>query len=489
MKCAETVPNGYSECMNTLSAVLMMAVSAQIVDIGDRLEPFWDSHLIETLDGVQHRLHEPVERGVALRFDRPYEGRFCGYVTVLHDGDTYRMYYRGLPEARADGSNAEVTCYAESPDGIHWSKPDLGLFEVAGSRDNNVILADAAPFSHNFSPFIDTRPGVAPDERYKAMAGTSKTGLHGFVSADGVRWRKLDGPLITDGVFDSQNVAFWSEAENQYVAYFRTWSEGGFKGFRTVSRATSPDFRTWSKSTYMDFGETKMEHLYTNQTHPYFRAPHLYIATPMRFMPGRRVLTPEEAKELGVHVEGSSDYSGDSADAVFMTSRGGNMFERTFMEALIRPGQDLGNWASRAGMVALGVVPTGGGEMSLYKQAHYAQPSAHLLRYTLRTDGFASIHAPYSGGFFTTKPLEFSGEELVINFATSAAGSIKVEIADSFGEVVRGYTFEECEEIVGDRIEHIVKWRGSTDVEPLSGAPIILKFWMYDADLYSIRFR
>src|SRR5690606_36635179 len=140
-------------------------------------------------------------------------------------------------------------------------------------------------------------------ERYKALAGTRKTGLHGFVSPDGIRWRKLDGPLMTDGVYDSQNVAFWSEAENAYIAYVRTWSEGGFKGFRTISRATSPDFRTWTESAYINFDETPMEHLYTNQTQPYFRGPHLYIALPMRFMPGRRVLTDDEAQHLGVYID------------------------------------------------------------------------------------------------------------------------------------------------------------------------------------------
>ena len=219
-----------------------------------------------------------------LCFDEPWEGAFCGYVTVLADGEKYRMYYRGLPAAGKDGSEAEVTCYAESPDGIHWEKPALGLFEVRGTRKNNVILHGSAPASHNFSPFLDTRPGVPASERFKALAGTQESGLLAFVSADGVRWRRIeDKPVFTKGAFDSQNVAFWSEAEGRYVCYFRTWSAGDYAGFRTVSRTTSPDFRGWSDPVAMDFGKTPAEHLYTNQTHPYFRAPHIYIAIPMRF--------------------------------------------------------------------------------------------------------------------------------------------------------------------------------------------------------------
>jgi hypothetical protein len=77
--------------------------------------------------------------------NRPWEGRFCGSVTVLKDGEKYRMYYRGLPADATDGSDYEVTCYAESRDGMHWVKPNLGLFEVNGTRDNNVILHGIKP--------------------------------------------------------------------------------------------------------------------------------------------------------------------------------------------------------------------------------------------------------------------------------------------------------------------------------------------------------
>jgi len=88
---------------------------------------------------------------------------------------------------------------------------------------------------------------------------------------------------------------FWSESEQCYAAYFRTWTGGAFAGYRTISRATSPDLVHWSAPAEMSFGDTPREHLYTSQTHPYFRAPHVYLATPMRFMPGRKVLTSEQA--------------------------------------------------------------------------------------------------------------------------------------------------------------------------------------------------
>lgn len=456
------------------------------LQIGSKRELFVDAFLIDTLQGTRLKLHTPTRAGQVLSFDRPWEGAFCGYCTVIKDGDTYRLYYRGLPSAGKDGSDSETTCYAESQDGVHWIKPKLGIYSISGSQDNNVILQGQAPFSHNFSPFLDTKPGIPTAERFKALAGTGKTGLVAFISEDGKRWKKLrEKPLITKGVFDSQNVAFWSESEDCYACYFRTWTGGGYRGFRTVSRCTSRDFIKWSEPVPMSFGNTPTEHLYTNQTHPYFRAPHIYIAIPMRFMPGRRALTEAQARQLGVHAK----YGGDCADAVFMSSRGGPVYDRSFMEGFIRPGTDLGNWASRAGMCALGVVPTSDTEMSIYKQAHYAQPTAYLERYTLRTDGFASLHAPYQGGEVLTKPLVFTGKALVINFATSAAGSIRIEIQNNQGEAHPGFALTDAQDIIGDDIARTVSWKGHSTVEALAGKTIRLRIQMKDADLYSIQFR
>ena len=456
------------------------------IALGSSLELFTDDQLIGRLDGCSLKLHEPHHANVALRFDAPWEGAFSAYVTVLHDDERFRCYYRGNPIAGRDGSDTEVTCYAESRDGIHFTKPALGLFEVHGTRSNNVVLAGHAPFSHNFAPFLDSRPGVPAAERFKALAGTSERGLFGFVSADGLRWRKLrETSLITKGAFDSQNVAFWSASEQCYALYLRTWTGGDFAGFRTISRATSTNFLDWSAPVEMSFGDTPREHLYTSQTHPYFRAPHLYVATPMRFLPGRKALTAEQAHTLGV----DPGYAGDTAEAVFMTTRGGHRYTRTFMEGFIRPGPDLGNWASRAGLSALGIVPTGPAEMSLYKQAHYAQPSGHLVRYTLRTDGFVSVNAPFAGGSFVTRPLAFTGRELVLNFSAGAAGGLRVELQDAAGKPLPGFALADAVEQIGDEIERVVTWKSGRDVSGLAGRPVRLRFAMQDADLYSLRFR
>lgn len=469
-----------------LGAIPCQSEDPDPIDMGDSRELFVDDYLADRFEGTELKLHHPVPAETAVEFDRPWEGLFCGYVTVIEDGDTYRMYYRGLPTAGRDGSEVEVSCYAESSDGINWTKPNLGIHEVNGTLDNNAILKDAAPASHNFSPFLDTKPGIPKEERFKALGGTIESGLFAFVSPDGKNWKKLrEEAVITDGALDSQNVAFWSETEECYVCYLRTWTKGEFAGYRTISRTTSTDFFEWSDLVEMEYGETTREHLYTNQTRPYFRAPQIYVSIAARFMPGRRVISTEQAEAIG----GDPNYSGDISDNVLMTSRGGNHYDRTFMEGFIRPGIGLGNWTSRTNYPALGVVPTGPDEMSMYVQRNYGQTTHHLQRCVLRKDGFVSVNAPYSGGEMVTKPLTFSGKELEINYSTSAAGSVKVEIQDCDGKPVEGFSLEDCLDIVGDEIERVVDWKTGSDVSGLAGKPICLRFVMKDADLYSIRFR
>ena len=457
----------------------------QAIPLGSDRELFIDHYLVDTLLNTRMVLHEPRDEGVVLRFDKPWEGVFCGYCTVIRDGNKFRLYYRGRGEAGADGSVLENTCYAESRDGVSWTKPSLGLYEIESSFDNNIILAGDAPFTHNFSPFLDNNPHRKENEKFKAMAGIEKSGLFGYVSEDGIHWKKLgNAALIKKGQFDSQNVAFWSEKEGMYLCYFRTWTTDGYQGYRTISRTTSKDFIHWSEPELMTFGDTPMEHLYTNQTHPYFRAPQIYIAVAARFIPNRQVLSQEEAERLSVN----PGYFKDCSDAVLLTSRGGNRYDRTFMESFIRPGIGLQNWVSRSNYPALNIVQTGPEEMSVYLNQDYAQPSAHFRRYSLRLDGFSSIRAGYNGGEMLTKYFTFKGTRLHLNFATSAAGEIKVEIQDERGIALPGFTLEDCREIIGNEIERTVTWNTDQKLQDLQGKVIRIRFLMKDCDLYSIIF-
>ena len=116
-------------------------------DIGSRRELFVDGALIERLSGkAELRLHHPVPKEIALIHDAPWEGSGSGYHSVFKDGEKYRMYYKAWQLDVSDKgvkTNAHplFCCYAESDDGIHWKKPELGLHEFNGSKANNIVIA------------------------------------------------------------------------------------------------------------------------------------------------------------------------------------------------------------------------------------------------------------------------------------------------------------------------------------------------------------
>ena len=127
-------------------------------------------------------------------------------------------------------------------------------------------------------------------------------------------------------------------------------------------------------------------------------------------------------------------------------------------------------------------------ELSIYYSEHYRSATCRLRRATLRLDGFSSINAPYEAGEFVTHPLIFEGGKLVINYASSVSGGIKIEVQQLDGEPIKGYTLDDCSDIYGDEVERTVTWANSADLRSFSGSPIRLRFSMKDADLYSIRF-
>ena len=154
-----------------------------------------------------------------------------------------------------------------------------------------------------------------------------------------------------------------------------------------------------------------------------------------------------------------------------------------FSIRFLRPGVGLENWVSRDNYPALNVVETGPQEMSFYVNRHYGQPTSHLSRYTLRLDGFAALTAPYRGGEALTKPLRFTGRNLELNYATSAAGFVRVEVLSADGAKVA-----ESGELIGDRIVRTVIWKDGKDLQEWQGKPVRLRFRMKDAELFSLRF-
>jgi hypothetical protein len=192
----------------------------------------------------------------------------------------------------------------------------------------------------------------------------------------------------------------------------------------------------------------------------------------------------------------SPRYGAATTDTVFMSSRDGLSFRR-WGEAFLRPGlRTRDNWSYGDNYAAWHVVQTKSGmadapdELSLYAtESYWTGTSSALRRYTLRMDGFVSINAPLNGGEALTKPLLFAGTQLSLNFATSAAGSIRVEVQNADGAPVPGFTLADAPEIFGDALDRAAPWKDGANLAALAGTPVRLRFVMKDADLYAFRFR
>jgi hypothetical protein len=475
-----------------------------------------DRHLIAEMSGVDFRLHEPRPAETSIVFDRDWEGNTSAYASLMKTESGFRMYYRGhsLPSYALPGTlqpgerivpeHDETVCFVESRDGVRWERPNLGLFEFNGSRENNIVWM--GPGAHNFYPFRDRNPQARPEEAYKAVASFRPAGgpppppsnadaktqyeyfqrpdaqpaLYFFTSPDGVRWKLADSePIIRDGAFDSLNVAFWDELRKEYVALYRDFQNG----VRSFKFARSSDFRTWTKGQWADFGTAPQFHLYTIAAAPYERAPHLYVGIPRRYLPWRTYFREMDRETPGV------------SDALFMSSRDGVAWT-LFPEAFINPGSNPRNWSHRANTPLPGFVQTSESELSLFIERDYTFASNRVERMVLRTDGFVSLRAGYPGGEWISKPLIFRGSELFLNYSTSANGSIRIEIQDAAsGQPIPGFVLEDSPLVFGDHISRSVDWgyqKGMTDRSPLralQGRAVRLRFVMKEADLYSLQFR
>ena len=250
---------------------------------------------------------------------------------------------------------------------------------------------------------------------------------------------------------------------------------------------------------WLTYPGAPVEALYTNQVKPYYRAPHLFVGFPTRYVERGWSATMDalpHPEHRRIRASSSERYGTALTDALLMTSRDGHAFKR-WGEAFMRPGlRPTDNWAYGDNYIAWHVVETASDiegappELSLYAtESYWTGDSSELRRFTLRMDGFVSVNAPLRGGEFTTKPILFEGSKLLLNFATSAAGNVRIEIQDAQGAAIEGYTLAEAAEIFADALSREAPWSDGRDLAPLAGAPVRLRFVLSDADLYAFQFK
>lgn len=463
----------------------------------------------ETPYGIQLAVHLPrLDLTPIIRADREWESFINVYSTVFEDDGLFRLYYEchHIPGGDKVDDLKAMIAYAESTDGVNWRKPGIGSMAFAGSDDNNLVYGlDLAlgRGAHGATVFKD--PGAPVAERYKLIhmgRHNGVPGVFGAVSADGLRWKALEKPLVNNFMSDTQTVARFDPQKGKYVGYFRGWrgyEAGNWHGRRAISYAETEDFRSWPVPEIIvepDSNDPPEVDIYTNGYTPWPGAANAHLMFPTFYRRTR-----------------------DTTEIHFCTSRDGLHWHRPSRQAIISSGGPGSGW--EGGIYAgCGLVGLKHGEISLlvgpkwhtHNELHYEQRRSveppdrgYLSLATWREDGFMSLEAE-SVGAFTTVPLVFTGSQLHLNAWTRFGGAIYVEIVDpdtdiyaarppvkagsyleSNPDALAGYTFQDCAPLTGDNPNGIVSWGGSTDLSHLAGKAVRFRFWMARARLYSLR--
>ena len=219
------------------------------IDIGGRKQLFLDGRMIRSSENAQVRFHEPYQSGDLLVWaDQPWEsgpGAYvCGGCSVLKEDGKVRLWYDVvLGEERPGIDSERGLAYAESTDGIHFTKPILGLCEHRGSTENNLVIPS---YIAGGSVWIDPNDPANP---YKSQTFNRAMQLVLFQSPDGLHWSEARRWDV--GHCDTQSIVFWDEALGRYVLYTRRWVGGATPGaeYRIVRRLESDDLEAWGDET------------------------------------------------------------------------------------------------------------------------------------------------------------------------------------------------------------------------------------------------
>ena len=488
-----------------------------MIDIDKRRECFFDSQLIDPLrSSADLMLHHPQFRETVLVHNAPWEGDGCNYHNLFfdpswhgidgsHPEGVYRMYYLGWEMISADGKRHKVSdihvCYAESADGISWTKPNLGICPFNGDKNNNIILCrESVKNLHpnvlfdNFMAFRDENPACSDEQRYKGI-GTFGMGLWCFHSPDGIHFTPAH-KLEIKGRFDSLNIIFWDSLARKYRGYIRDLHPSaipGEKDARDIRYTESEDFVNWTPAQQIRYDDEEDIPLYTSCISQYLNAPHLLVGFPSRYVERKEwnssfeELCGKEKRQSRMKIH--PRYGLAVTDCIFMVSRNGMDFHR-FGEAFMRPEIENGrNWVygdcypARGFAVTKSPFPGAPDELSMYVFTnHWMGIPSTLDRYSIRMDGFASLHAGAKEEHATTKVFVFQGNDFFINFETSALGYMQFTISDFDGN--------ECSscEVFGNSLDRKVHFENGT-LSAFAGKPVRMHIRMRDADLYSLQFR
>lgn len=460
---------------------------------------FLDPAFLEKTSGVELRVNRAERRELVIRPDRPWEKRMISlFSTVLDEGEKLRMWY-----ICRDADNVPNVAYAESTDGVQWTKPDLGIVDYHGSKQNNLV---GIPFLEG-NVYRD--PRGAPGQEYIYVTNAGKEGVVRHYSADGLRWKRDAEPLLRFRP-DTQNVTFWDERLGRYVLYLRAWdiAEDWNGRLRKVARLELDDLTrpadivasgkgaNPTRANYLprltdeaptvlaaDASDPPNTDVYNISALPYPLDPRWYVGFPSWLLREKNI----SDGRLEVQFVGSRDgitwHRYDRAPYAPLGPLGGEAGNMTFLgPGVVHRGDELWQYGA--------AFRTRHGDVN----ARIEEPDGFIYRYVQRVDGFVSAD------FLTTdpnspdarcliQPVKVDGSRLLVNVDSGALGTLRVALVDAAtGEPIAGYTFDDSKPLRTNSVRAVAGWKGGADLTPLLGRQIRLAFEGNRTKLFSFYF-
>lgn len=451
---------------------------------------FLDGAAVEQSDHLRRVFHaaEKFSDRPVLERDQPWEGvsAITGpyvYGTVLQEEGKFRMWYQLLHEGNHVG-------YAESQDGVHWTKPALGIIEFKGSRANNLVVSAfdpaAAGGGHCHNPSVIRRVNAPEAEtRYMLFGFDGHQGhARAAFSSDGLHWR-YDPATEKQPLFRSSDVVNF-DYDPYEGRFYSTWKTRNRRG-RAVGIAWSSDGTNWTKPFdgpvfAADDLDPDTTQIYGMPVFPYqglyVGLPWIYHARYFRYGDYSVERLHEAQHDSPRTMDVQLAWSWDLINWTRPLSR----------EPFLNRGKP-GTWD--AGMVVTARAPVAvndrlyfyyGGTDGVHDERRVC---AAIGLATLRLDGFCSMKAESQVGSLVTRREPFHEPAVLINARTTSAGSITAEILDRHDQLVTGFSREECIAFQGDAVRHVLRWKTSQFSPEPRRPDYKIRFWLQDAELFS----
>ena len=471
---------------------------------------FLDTRQVMDMKGVVQEVHsaeiypEPVLVG-----DQPWEKiGVTLYGSVIYDGKKFRMWYEPAPGAFTKYPFWSVG-YAESKDGIHWRKPNLGIVKsVDGSLKNNLTSL----FGHSPS-VIDLGPKAESEKRYRAVsAGTYmvKAGsqgvykprwpkdekgrkIHGYYthySSDGFNWhyykRTPSLPYMSDTAY-----FVYDKPRQRFLGMVKLEPRVGFRDRRSVCITTSKDFIHWENPRIVLIPDEEDDRIAREKGFAFAEFYGMGLFPTRDFIVGilevfytTKGLFPSQDPGMRLGYRGKIEIQ-------LTYSYDGYLWRRVPGRKTFIPWGRKGEW-NDGGVYGRTSEVEVRDEVFIYfsgyKGDHASSHDCAIGLAKIKRDRWASLSAT-GKGFVDVYHGKIAGKELYLN--AKARGSIRVEVLQGLRnpEVIQGFERESCIPFKGDEIRYPVQWKKRKIAELVGKDNIILKFYLEDAELFSFVFK